>query len=170
MIEQLDTEGYRKKDGSRLKIGDDLPMAYTQTEAASIKNFSDLMYGHYDEESKSLFCDTFLGTFIMQYKTFLTSKLEQWIMPQGIHNSEMLKQQFDPETGEELYQVIEEDEDGNPHRKIVRKSQLTEEQLQKDQARVYYDYEGIPMNGLLAEQIRFFKDVATMDFADMKAL
>lgn len=172
MIELFNTEGYRKKDGSLLSIKDKdaLPMAYTQTEAASIKNFSDLMYGHYDEESKSLFCDTFLGTFIMQYKTFLTSKLEQWIMPQGVHNSEMLKQQFDPETGEELYQIIEEDEDGNPHRKIVRKSQLTQEQLNKDQARVYYDYEGIPMNGLLAEQVRFFKDIATMNFADMKAL
>ena len=172
MIEQFNTEGYRKKDGSLLSIKDRdaLPMAYTQTEAASIKNFSDLMYGHYDEESKSLFCDTFLGTFIMQYKTFLTSKLEQWIMPQGIHNSEMLKQQFDPETGEELYQIIEYDENENPHRKIVRKSQLTAEQLEKDQARVYFDYEGIPMNGLLAEQFRFFKDIATMNFSDLKEL
>lgn len=77
MLEKFTAEGYRKADGSELKEGDDLPQAYTQTEANTIKNFGDLLYGHYDEESKSLFCDTFLGSFIMQYKTFLTSKLEQ---------------------------------------------------------------------------------------------
>lgn len=170
MIEQFNTEGYRNKDGLMLKIGDDLPMAYTQTEAASIKNFSDLMYGHYDEESKSLFCDTFIGTFFMQYKTFLTSKFEQWAISQGIQNSEMLKQQFDPETGEELYMIIEYDDKNIPHRKILRKSQLTEEQLNSEDTRVYYDYEGIPMNSLFAEQWRFFKDIATMNINDLKEL
>jgi len=70
MIDEFNKQGYN------LKEGDNLPQAYTQTEASSIKNFGDLLYGHYDEESKSLFCDTFIGTFFMQYKTFLTSKLE----------------------------------------------------------------------------------------------
>lgn len=163
MIEQLNAEGYRKEDGSELKIGDDLPQAYTQTEAGSIKNFGDLLYGHYDEESKSLFCDTFLGTFIMQYKTFLTSKLEQWTMSEGTHNTELLKQQFDPETREELYQVITYDEDNNPHRKIKRKSELTEEEINSNNARLYFDYEGIPMNGLLWETANFTKALLHWD-------
>lgn len=163
MIEQLNAEGYRKADGTELKEGDDLPQAYTQTEAGSIKNFGDLLYGHYDEESKSLFCDTFIGSFVMQYKTFLTSKLEQWVMSEGTHNTEMLKQQFDPETGEELYQVITYDEENNPHRKIKRKSDLTEEEVNSNNARLYYDYEGIPMNGLLWESAHFVKTLLSFD-------
>ena len=163
MLEQFIAEGYKKEDGSDLKIGDDLPNAYTQREAQSIKNFGDLLYGHYDEESKSLFCDTFLGTFIMQYKTFLTSKLEQWIMSAGMHNTELLKQQFDPQNGEELYQVIEYDDEKQPHRKIKRKSELTQEEIDSNNARLYYDYEGIPMNGLLWESAHFVKTVLTWD-------
>ena len=163
MIEKLNSEGYRKADGTELQEGDDLPQAYTQSEAATIKNFGDLLYGHYDEESKSLFCDTFLGTFIMQYKTFLTSKLEQWTMSEGTHNTDLLKQQFDPETGEELYQVITYDEENNPHRKIKRKSELTEEEINSNNARLYYDYEGIPMNGLLWETGNFAKALLTFD-------
>ena len=167
MIDKFTAEGYRKADGTQLKEGDDLPQAYTQTEAATIKNFGDLLYGHYDEESKSLFCDTFLGSFIMQYKTFLTSKLEQWIMSEGTHNTDLLKQQYYPETGEELYQVIYYDEDdtekGNPHRKIKKKSELTEEEINSGNARVYYDYEGIPMNGLLWETGHFMKALLTFD-------
>lgn len=170
MIEKFNDEGYHKKDGSQLEVGDDLPQAYTQTEANSIKNFSDLLYGHYDEESKSLFCDTFIGSFMMQYKTFLTSKLEQWVMPKGIHNTELLKQQFDPETGEELYQVITYDEDEKPHRKIKRKSELTQEEIDSNNARVYYDYEGIPMNGILWESASFLKSLLTMDGEKLKEM
>ena len=163
MIDAFNEEGYRKEDGSKLKEGDDLPQAYTQTEARSIKNFGDLLYGHYDEESKSLFCDTFVGSFILQYKTFLTSKLEQWIMPKGVHNTELLKQQFDVETGEELYQVITYDEDNNPHRKIKRKSELTEDEINSNNARLYFDYDGIPMNGILWETGKFVKSILTWD-------
>ena len=70
-------------------------------------------------------------------------------MSEGTHNTDLLKQQFDPETGEELYQVITYDENGDPHRKIKRKSEVTEQEFKDDNARLYYDYEGIPMNGLL---------------------
>lgn len=162
MIDEFNKQGYN------LQEGDALPQAYTQTEASSIKNFGDLLYGHYDEESKSLFCDTFVGTFFMQYKTFLTSKLEMWTMPQGVHNTELLTQQFDPETHEELYQIIEWDEDKRPHRNIVKKSDLTEEQAKT--ATLYYDYEGIPLNGLLQESWRFLKDVATMNQEDLNEM
>lgn len=170
MLEQFIAEGYKKEDGSDLKVGDDLPNAYTQREAQTIKNFGDLLYGHYDEESKSLFCDTFAGAFIMQYKTFLTSKLEQWIMSAGTHNTELLKQQFDSETGEELYQVIEYDEENQPHRKIKRKSELTQEEIDSNNARLYFDYEGIPMNGLLWESAHFVKSIITMDQEEMNRI
>ena len=80
-------------------------------------------------------------------------------MPQGIYNTEMLKQQYDPVTGEELYMKISYDENGRPQRDIVRKSQITQEDIDSGNARVYYDYEGIPMEGLLAETWNFTKSL-----------
>lgn len=79
MIDSFNQEGFRNEDGSYLDASkkDALPQAYTRTEGQSIKNYADLLYGHYDEESKSLLYDTFLGSFFLQYKTFLTSRLEQ---------------------------------------------------------------------------------------------
>lgn len=66
-----------KKNTKFLKEGDALPQAYTMQEGQSIKNIADILYGHYDDESRSLLCDTFLGSFFMQYKTFITAKVEQ---------------------------------------------------------------------------------------------
>ena len=64
-------------------------------------------------------------------------------MPQGIYNTSLLKQQYDPVTGAELSQKIVYDSEHKPHREIVRKSQITQEEIDKGDARVYYDYEGI---------------------------
>lgn len=66
-----------KKNTKFLKEGDALPQAYTMQEGQSIKNIADILYGHYDDESRSLLCDTFLGSFFMQYKTYITAKVEQ---------------------------------------------------------------------------------------------
>lgn len=91
-------------------------------------------------------------------------------MAKGVHNTELLKQQFDPETGEELYQVITYDEDNNPHRKIKRKSEVTQEEIDNNNARVYYDYEGIPMNGILWESATFMKHLLTLDGEKLKEM
>lgn len=170
MIDEFNQSGYTKEDGSKLEIGDDLPQAYTNREAQSIKNYADLLYGHYDESSRALINDTFLGSFFLQYKTYITAKFEQWTMPSGIYNTSTLKQQFDPITGEELYQTITYDENGKPIRNIVRKSQITQEMIDKGDARLYYDYEGIPMEGLFQEMSHFAKSIASLDFKKFKEL
>lgn len=79
MIEDLNREGFRKADGSKYSLTEveNLPQAYTRQEAEGIKNYADYLYGHYDEESKSLLCNTFIGSLFLQYKTFLTAKVEQ---------------------------------------------------------------------------------------------
>ena len=77
-IEEWNAQGYRKEDGSTLTENDQfLPQPYTNREAQSIKNYADILYGHYDDESRSLMNDMFLGSFFMQFKTFVTAKLEQ---------------------------------------------------------------------------------------------
>lgn len=69
-------EGY-KFSSNKLDVIEALPQAYTKRESAGIKNYADLLYGHYDDESKSLVCSSFLGSFALQYKTWVTSKFEQ---------------------------------------------------------------------------------------------
>lgn len=170
MIEEFNKAGFKNAEGKPIQIGDDLPQAYTPTESQSIKNHADLLYGHYDESSRALISDTFIGSFVLQYKTYITAKFEQWTMPQGIYNTSLLKQQFDPITGEELYQKIVYDTENKPHREIVRKSQVTQEEIDKGDARVYYDYEGIPMEGLFQEFLHFGKALAKMDFKTFKEL
>lgn len=170
MIFDFNQAGFTNENGKPLQIGDDLPQAYTNIEAQSIKNYADLLYGHYDDSSRALINDTFLGSFFLQYKTYITSKFEQWIMPEGTYNTELLKQQFDPITGEELYQVISEDEEGKIVRDIVRKSQLTQEQIDNDNARIYYDYEGIPMEGLFQEMLQFTRTITSWNFDEFKRM
>jgi hypothetical protein len=91
-----------------------------------------MLYGHYDDESKALINDTFLGAFWLQYKTFVTAKIERYGMTPGVYNTHLLQQQyFTDENGnkEALYlkTVLETGEDGAQHlrRSIIRESELT---------------------------------------------
>lgn len=170
MIEEFNKSGYTKEDGTQLKVGDDLPRAYTNIEAQGIKNYADLLYGHYDESSKALVNDMFIGSFMLQYKTYITAKFEQWTMPKGIYNTATLQQQFDPETGEELYIVLSEDEDGSVHKDVFRRSEVSQEDIDTGKARIYYDYNGIPMEGLFQEMMHFGKSLAKLDFKEFKKL
>jgi hypothetical protein len=79
-----------------------LPQAYPPKEGQRLKNHADLLYGHYDDESRSLLNDMFLGSLFMQYKTYVTAKMEQWTMKPGVYNTEQIKQQYDETSGEEL--------------------------------------------------------------------
>lgn len=172
MVEEFTKSGYTKEDGTKLNADakDPLPRAYTNIEAQSIKNYADLLYGHYDESSKALMNDMFISSFMLQYKTYITAKFEQWTMPKGIYNTAMLKQQFDEETGEELYMIATEDSDGRLHRDIVRRSEISQEDIDSGHARLYFDYEGIPMEGLFQELGHFGKTLAKMDFKEFKKL
>lgn len=91
-------------------------------------------------------------------------------MPKGIYNTATLKQQFDPETGEELYIIPTEDADGRIHKDVVRRSEITQKDIDSGHARLYYDYDGIPMEGLFQEMLHFGKTIATMDFKEFEKL
>jgi len=177
MLEDFNKEGVRNPDGSLLKEGDALPQAYTSKEAQSIKNYADILYGHYDDESRSLICDSLIGSVFLQYKTFLTAKLEQWTMTGGVYNTETIQQQKDP-FGKDLYELIRydsKDESGNPigmpHRDIISEDEynaLNDED--KRNARLYFDYSGIPMEGMFQEQWNFIKYLLTADGEGLKDL
>lgn len=152
-IEEWNAQGYRKEDGTVLTEDDQfLPQPYTNREAQSVKNYADILYGHYDDESRSLMNDMFLGSFFMQFKTFVTAKLEQWIMNGGIYNVEYLKQQYDPINNEKLYEIIKypnSDNTGMPYREIIKESvynALSDEE--KAMAQPYIEWTGQPMEGM----------------------
>lgn len=173
MLDAFNEEGFRKEDGSLLKEGDALPQAYTSKESQSIKNYADILYGHYDDESRSLICDGLFGSLFLQYKTYLTAKLEQWTLPGGIYSTETIKQQKDP-FGNDLYELIRYDEYddngepmGMPHRDILSKEEYEAlDPKDKANARLYFDYEGIPMEGMLQEQLYMLKSLATMNVGE----
>lgn len=171
-IEELNKAGIKKDDGSSYKIGDALPMAYLPREIQAIKNFADLLYGHYDDESKSLINDMFLGSMFMQYKTYITSRVEQWTMTPGIYNTELLQHATDPITGEKLYKIHTDavDEDGLPIIEIKPKSKIDNfEQLQNEnKIEACMEWKGIPMEGMARSYVKFAKDIAHWNWLDIK--
>ena len=151
-ISEWNAKGYDLRMDNGTGKPDALPHAYTTVEASSIKNFSEILYGHYDSESRALINDLFLGSFFMQFKTYVVGKMEQWAMKPGVYNMGKFKQQFDPKTGEELWQVIaypNEDNTGIPITKIKRKSEITQEEWDSGHVQPHIAWEGEQMEGII---------------------
>lgn len=171
-IAELIKAGIKKADGTDYKIGDDLEMAYLPKEVQAIKNFADLLYGHYDEESKSMMNDMFLGSAFLQYKTYATSRVEQWVMTPGIYNTEMLQHDTDPVTGEKLYKVHSKDldENGMPVIEIKSRSQIEnfDELMENNQIEACVSWKGIPMEGMGRSYFKFLKDMKSLNWEGLK--
>jgi hypothetical protein len=55
-------------------IGQSLPKACSNKESEAKKAVGDSMYGYYDSTKKSLFQATFIGSLLMQMRTFWSAK------------------------------------------------------------------------------------------------
>jgi hypothetical protein len=51
----------------------------------SAKSLSDLIYGYYSHEKKSLIHYTFIGSLLMQMKTFWSGKKNQYLQRGGVY-------------------------------------------------------------------------------------
>ena len=71
--------------GPGLKEGDALPYAYTPRQTASRKNAYDKAHGYYDHETKAMVNHTILGSMLLQFKTFLTSKKDQYFQKGDVY-------------------------------------------------------------------------------------
>ena len=72
-------------------------------------------------------------------------------MHEGIYNTAELIQQFD-DNGNPLYVRFYEDETGAAHKEVLLQNEyeaLSDEE--KTKVRLYYDYTGLPMEGMLQE-------------------
>ncbi|MBQ0113468.1 MAG: hypothetical protein KBT03_10085 [Bacteroidales bacterium] len=119
MIDQFNKEGFNLKDG------DDLPRAYTIQESNSIKSFSELCFGHYDKSSQMLMKGMFFGGMLLQFRTFLSAKLEQWVLKPGTYNQGkyiFLKNK----DGVRYVRIYTNDENGNPTYRIDLETNVKE--------------------------------------------
>lgn len=164
-LNEWNSKGYNLRIDNGSGFPDPLPHAYTTLEASSIKNFSEILYGHYDSESRALINDLFLGSFFMQFKTYIVGKMEQWMMKPGVYNTGNFKQQVDPKTGEELWQIItypNEDMTGEPIVTIKKKSDITQEEWNSKSLQPYVIWEGEPMEGIIYSLFSFAKAISKM--------
>lgn len=106
MLEQFNKEGWT------LMEGDALPRAYTIQEATSIKSFAELCFGHYDYSTQMMAKSTFIGAALLHFRTFLSSKLEQWILKPGTYDQGHYKIKYNDD-GIMYVRVYETDNEGN---------------------------------------------------------
>ena len=147
------------KEGWNLKDGEDLPRAYTIQENTSIKSFSELCFGHYDRSTQMLAKSTFLGAFWLHFKTFLSAKLEQWILKPGTYN----QGNYDYVTNDDgirLVQVFEgEDESGMSKYRYDLETNMTKD----DNYILVKEWKGRWMEGIAYSMCSFGKALLTMD-------
>ena len=105
-LQQFKAEGVTNPDGSELKVGDDLPRAYTNQEAQAMKSIADGMYGYYNHETKSMLSTTFMGGLATQMKTYWSAKKNQYLAPGGVKL--MGKWEDYKEDGKQLYYQTDE--------------------------------------------------------------
>ena len=171
-MEQFNREGqwgvFTYQEGQQIQA---LPRAYTIREGSGIKNFADLCYGHYDLETRAMINSTFLGSFFMQFKTFVTAKFEQWSLKPGVYNVESPKQQYDIDTKEELWKVYRwtnADGTGEVEWKVVKKSEIKPEEMAM--AEPYIIFEGNPFEGMAYTLWSFVKATGKMDTDELAKL
>ena len=94
-----------------LKIGDDLPQAYTSQEIEGIKRLANLLHGYYDQDSKMLWQSTWLGISVIQFRSWLKAKVDQYVLDRRTYNTGKRVQMVHPVTKEP--QFYDRDENGN---------------------------------------------------------
>ena len=122
MCKQFTIENVKNSDGSLFKVpkqGDvvALPRAYVNLQAESMKALSDMIYGYYSHEKKSLIHNMMVGGLIMQMRTFLSAKKQQYLAK----GSSTLRGSFEhlkDENGKLLYYGL--NEDGTPNEDIIQ--------------------------------------------------
>lgn len=140
------------------------PDAYPPSEKAALREMSDELYGAFDGEDKSLLCATFLGSAFMQYKTWLSAKINQWMRAPGFVN---IWQRFwnRDENGRRLYFVYATAEDlknGMDEVRIINEDDPDlDKYLGAGQAAPWIIEEGTYQEGMLQAIGAFAKDLLT---------
>ena len=122
MCKQFTIENAKNSDGTLFTIPKQgelvsLPRAYVNLQAESMKALSDMIYGYYSHEKKSLIHNMMIGGLIMQMRTFISAKKQQYLAK----GSSTLRGSFEhlkDENGNLLYYGL--NEDGTPNEDILQ--------------------------------------------------
>jgi hypothetical protein len=122
MCKQFTIENAKNSDGTLFTIPKQgelvsLPRAYVNLQAESMKALSDMIYGYYSHEKKSLIHNMMIGGLIMQMRTFISAKKQQYLAK----GSSTLRGSFEhlkDENGKLLYYGL--NEDGTPNEEILQ--------------------------------------------------
>lgn len=87
MAKQFELEGTINENGEKFQVdmsNPELPRAYTTKEIESMKALGDEIYGYYSHEKKSLIMSTMAGGMWLQFKTYWSSKKNQYLGTKGV--------------------------------------------------------------------------------------
>lgn len=128
MAKQFMAEHAVDKDGNEFVLDLEkkipLPRAYTIQQSESMKSLSDLLYGYYSHEKKSLIQSTTFGALVMQMNTYWSSKKNQWLAPGGVKMQGRMEQYEEDgvkywyklnENGELTNEITDDDASGVPY-------------------------------------------------------
>ena len=147
------------------------PDAYPPEEKASIRDAAGQLYGFFDSEDKSLLCSRFLGAAFMQYKTWLSAKLNQWLKAPGFTNL-MQRHWVKNGQGKRLYLVSASQEELDKGMDILRYVAEDDPDLEKyvseDRAAAWIIEEGSFQEGMIQATGAFLADLLTWDYDSFK--
>lgn len=128
----------------------DITQAYTSDQRASVKEVSDMAYGYYDHETKSILNHSFFGLIFLQFQTFMSAKLNLWLKSPTNKGGNTAQGKYVPlvQNGEIMYRRIITDEGGN----ILKVDLIPESELTEDEKGVLLPqmvWEGDYVEGLL---------------------
>lgn len=143
-----------------------MPDAYTPSMKGSIRQMASSMFGYFDVEDKSLLVATLGGAAFMQYKTWLSAKLNQHLKQPGFVNIWQLIKVRDPESGEPLWLVYatgDELASGKPPVRRVKESDVQEEWMKEGRAIPWLVEEGTFQEGTIMAMGEFLHTILTWD-------
>ena len=113
-----------------------------------IRNYSDKLYGHYNSENEMALKKQFLGHYLLQYRTFMSSRLEQNI--QGEHATNIVHYRYyDNPEGKQIYKVMQDDGSF-----ILKPSdEVTDEEKESGKAIIYMEKVGLSQPGMVTNLV-----------------
>ena len=161
-------EAYRhqfNQEGWKIEPGENLPRAYTVREATSIKSFAEICFGHYDKNTQMLAKSMFMGAMMLHLRTFLSAKLEQWILKPGTYDQGNFAEKFD-ENGVKYVMIHSKGENGLPISRIDLETNVKAGET----AEPYYEWQGRFVEGIAYSIVDFGNALRKMDLNEFKAM
>lgn len=150
---QFEAEHAKNDDGTEFELNLEnpqaLPKAYTVQQSESMKALSDLTYGYYSHEKKSLVQSTSIGAMFLQMATYWSSKKNQYLAPGGVRMQGRMKQYV--ENGVPMWHEV--DANGVP----------TDKMTTENTGVPFMQWSGQWQEGILMTLINMAADIWTVD-------